>query len=665
VFEVHDQRQRQHSNSRSDHARTPATDTERWRLLVSQLIGRAASDRDKTSPRTIVILSETSGVPGWEDAYRALAGALELKVPSDQSPADMVRQHLSRKGPLGAESFWRAYSAIVPDEPPPGYRHLANLVAKGHVDLVLTTSWDPLLEISFSKIFSPSQYRVLIRGEFDDAGFVTAMLQRGIPQIVKLNGDLRSELVTRTAPERGSFATTEEIVTGLRELFDEATVIADLSGSRSLDTDVTRLTALAAGASLLYKIGQAGSSQYSNWLSGHARITNNLVTDLDAFMVELDREVELSLRRRAGWDGRALQDEMIRSLELGAASMPSEDVARGVEALAGSLKNAGIEWIAYIDDPVDSSGREMRRLLADTPIGTMPQLRVSMISENGNRFVNRRAVVQADASVPAGSKVAVVDSAAFSGNTMRMAIEALTSQFAQIDVLPAVLVASQSLADKSYTDEGGLGRLVYARVTRRPDITFPWGAASSTDTVIHRFNYGLHHRSIRTFQRPWGWAEAFATSENCSVRVLTIYAGQKISLHRHLCRDELFIALDNGVGVDMSGDEFERGITGEFDSRLKSVTLEAGDSLLIPRGIWHRFHAPRTQIRVLEVAFGVYDEEFDIERLLDLYGRADCLDKHTWPGSDLNANMSPAGTRCRRVPIRVSRLTAPSSGLSG
>ena len=626
MFEHHDQGPHQHPNSRSDHARTAATDAERWHLLVSQLIGRAASDRDKGTPRTIVILSETTGVLSWEDAYSALADALELTVPSDQSPADVVRQHLSGKGPLGLETFWQAYSAIVPDEPPPGYRHLANLVAKGHVDLVLTTSWDPLLEISFSKIFSPSQYRALIRGEFDDAGFVNAMLQRGIPQIVKLNGDLRSDLVTGTVHERGSFAITAEIVTGLRELFAGATVIADLSGSSSLDTDVTRLTKLAADATSLYEIGQAGGALNSYWLSGHARITNNLVTDLDAFMVELDREVELTARRRAGWDGRALQDEMIRSLELGAASVPSEDVTRGVEALAGFLKNAGIEWIAYIDDPVDSSGREMRRLLAGTPIGTMPHLRVSMMGENGNRFVNRRAVVQADASVPARSKVAVVDSAAFSGNTMRMAIEALTSRFAEIDVLPAVLVASQSLADKSYSDEGRLDRLVYTRVTRRPDITFPWGTESSTDTVIHKFNYGLHHRSIRTFQRPWGSAEAFATSESCSVRVLTIYAGQKISLHRHLCRDELFIALDNGVEVDMSGDEFERSITGEFDTRVKSVTLEAGDSLLIPRGIWHRFHAPGTQIRVLEVAFGVYDEEFDIERLLDLYGRADSSD---------------------------------------
>jgi mannose-6-phosphate isomerase-like protein (cupin superfamily) len=618
VSRNHDRAPGQDSISQS----LPATDAERWQLLVSRLTGQSADDPGNAPPRTVFILTETAGVPSWKDTYGVLAEALELTVPADRSPLDVVRRYLSGTIPLGRESFWQAYSAMLPDEPPLGYRHLANLAAKGRVDLVLTTSWDPLLEIAFSRAFQPSQYRVLIRGEFDDAGFVNAILQRGIPQIVKLNGDLRSELVTHTGHERGSFATTPEIVTALRQVFTDATVIADLSGREGHDTDVTRLTNLAADAGLMYKVGQEGDGQHSNWLSDHTRITNDVVTGFDAFMIELDREIELTARRRAGWDGQALRDEMIRSLELGSASIPSEDIPRCVEALAGHLENAGIEWIAYVEDPATPGGMAIRQLLTNTPIGTMPHLRVSMIGENGNRLVNRRAVVQSDAAVPTGSKVAVVDSAAFSGNTMRMAIEALTSRFQQIDVVPAVLVASQSLAD-SHNGERWLDRLVYTRVTARPDVIFPWGSALLTDTVTRKFNYGQHPRSIEMFQRPWGSAESFASSENCSVRVLTIDAAQKISFHRHLCRDELFVAFDNDVGIDISGDVFEQGITGEFDSRIKSVTLAAGDRLLIPRGIWHRFHAPKARVRVLEVAFGVYDEEFDIERLLDLYGRAD------------------------------------------
>jgi mannose-6-phosphate isomerase-like protein (cupin superfamily) len=352
-----------------------------------------------------------------------------------------------------------------------------------------------------------------------------------------------------------------------------------------------------------------------------------VVTDIDTFMIELDREVELTARRRAGWDGQALQEEMHRSLEISVDSIPHDDAARSVAELAGLLNNAGIEWIAYVEDPAVPGGTELQRLLASTPIGATPHLRVSMTGENGNRLVNRRAVVQSDASVPPGSKVAVVDSAAFSGNTLQMVIEALTSRFTRIDVVPAVLVASQYLADGPHNGESWIGRLIYTRITRRHDVAFPWGTYFLTDTITQEFGYGMYPRSIETFQRPWGTGEVFTTSETCSVRVLTIHTAQKISFHRHLCRDELFVALDNDVGVDISGDDFKLGATGEFDGPVKSVTLKAGDYLLIPRGIWHRFHAPKARIRALEVAFGVYDEEFDIERLLDMYGRADRADR--------------------------------------
>ena len=202
------------------------------------------------------------------------------------------------------------------------------------------------------------------------------------------------------------------------------------------------------------------------------------MTDFDAFMIELDREVELTARRHAGRDGQALQDEMIRSLELGAASIPSEDVARCVETLAGSLKNAGIEWIAYVEDlaapggtgDMATAGRHRSRYnAASTRVDDRPERKPAC---------NRRAVVQPDVHVPAGSKVAVVDAAAFSGTTIRMATDALISRFTQIDVVPAVLVASQSLADRSHNGERWLDRLVYTRVTGRPDITFPWVPSS-------------------------------------------------------------------------------------------------------------------------------------------------------------------------------------------
>jgi len=334
-----------------------------------------------------------------------------------------------------------------------GYAHLANLAAMGRIDLVLTTAWDPLLEVAFGRVFRPSQYRVLTRGEFDDSGFADALLQRGIPQIVKLNGDLHSNLVTRGDREVSPFAAEPTIMAALVKTFSGATVIASSSGRENHGEDLGLLATLAAEASLVCNVGPAASDDpYYRWLNRHIRITSNAVTDFDAFMIELDRQVGLAARHRFRQGGRAVRGEMIRSLE--------------------------------------------------------------------------------------------------------------------------------------------------------PDTA----------------------RSVGTFKRPWGSGEVFTTNESCSVRVITVDEAQKISFHRHLHRDELFVALDDGVGVDISDDEFEDGVTGDSDRCIESVTLEQGSRLLVPRGIWHRLRGPTAQVRVLEIAFGVYDEEFDIDRLLDLYGRADRAD---------------------------------------
>ena len=172
-------------------------------MLASRLAQHATNDLDDALPWSVVILSEAPGVPGWASAHSAIADALALTVPAGRTAADVVRRYLSEKGTLGGRFFWRAYPMIQPGKPPLGYDHLANLAAKGRVDLVLTTSWDPLLEIAFSKVLGPAQYRVLTRGEIGDLEFARALLQRGVPQVVKLNGDLHSALVTCTGSERG------------------------------------------------------------------------------------------------------------------------------------------------------------------------------------------------------------------------------------------------------------------------------------------------------------------------------------------------------------------------------------------------------------------------------------------------------------------------------
>jgi mannose-1-phosphate guanylyltransferase/mannose-6-phosphate isomerase len=412
----------------------PDGDSLEW--LVSRFHERQASDQDDLGPRTVVVLGAAPGVPGWPGIVRAIADVLAVPVPAGQDPIDAVRQHLARLGPAAAPHFWRACTAVFPVRPTLGHQHLANLAAAGCVDLVLTTSWDPLTEIAFSQLMPPPQYRVVNPGTVGDLEAAAAVRERGLPQLVMLNGDLRTHLLPRTAPPPTALTGYPGLLAALAEVLTRAVVI--VSGSPQEDRALATVLTQAQTAELLYRVGQSPAGPNSRWFAEHALVTDQAATDFDVFMTDLDRQVELAGRRH------------------------------------------------------------------------------------------------------------------------------------------------RSLADGLVLDE----------------------------------------RAVTGFQRPWGSGEVFATSENCSVRILSVEAGQRLSFQRHLCRDELFVAIDE-AHIDLCGEDLAEGVRGDCDPRIGSVSLTEGDYLLVSRGMWHRIRGTRRRARVLEVAFGVYDENFDIERLLDSYGRAD------------------------------------------
>lgn len=219
---------------------------------------------------------------------------------------------------------------------------------------------------------------------------------------------------------------------------------------------------MPAEAELLYEIGPAGGNPRADWSKQHTDVTNNAVTDLDIFMIELDRQAELAAQDRSDTHSRPAHEQMVRFLELSTGSIPLAAVARYVWQLYERLANTGVDWIAYIDDPIASGGTEIRRRLARTPIGALPNLSVLIITEGGNRLVGRHTVVPLNTNVPRGARIAVVDSAAFSGKTLNLASSALASRFDGIDVVPAVLVASKSIVKDSKMAKSSFGILFIA-----------------------------------------------------------------------------------------------------------------------------------------------------------------------------------------------------------
>ncbi|SEF97973.1 mannose-6-phosphate isomerase, type 2 [Thermomonospora echinospora] len=113
-------------------------------------------------------------------------------------------------------------------------------------------------------------------------------------------------------------------------------------------------------------------------------------------------------------------------------------------------------------------------------------------------------------------------------------------------------------------------------------------------------------REILTEQRPWGGFERFTWNEPSTVKIIHVAPGQRLSLQRHRHRDELWVALDPGAVFEVAG---------------RRIEPEVGQRVLVRAGDTHRLGSAGPAVRVLEIAFGDFDED-DIERLEDAYGRA-------------------------------------------
>lgn len=107
-------------------------------------------------------------------------------------------------------------------------------------------------------------------------------------------------------------------------------------------------------------------------------------------------------------------------------------------------------------------------------------------------------------------------------------------------------------------------------------------------------------------ERPWGSFKQFAFNEPCTVSLMTVLPGQRLSLQSHTGRAELWIVLDDGAMVQV-GDTAQ--------------VCQAGHEIWIPANVRHRLACiGEDPCRVLEVAFGNWQQE-DITRYEDDFKR--------------------------------------------
>lgn len=112
--------------------------------------------------------------------------------------------------------------------------------------------------------------------------------------------------------------------------------------------------------------------------------------------------------------------------------------------------------------------------------------------------------------------------------------------------------------------------------------------------------------AVAFVSRPWGTFNQYANNEDCTVSLMSVLPGQRLSLQSHTGRAELWVVIDDGAVVQV-GDNI--------------AEYNAGDEVWIPANERHRLSCNGDKaVRVLEVAFGNWQQD-DIERYEDDYTR--------------------------------------------
>jgi mannose-6-phosphate isomerase len=105
--------------------------------------------------------------------------------------------------------------------------------------------------------------------------------------------------------------------------------------------------------------------------------------------------------------------------------------------------------------------------------------------------------------------------------------------------------------------------------------------------------------------RPWGRFEKFNENQLCTVKLIYINEGSRLSLQYHRQRWEQWKIIKGTTEI-------------QIDEEI--LVVKQGQTVVIPKNAKHRIKALRGNSIVLEISYGKFDEN-DIVRLEDDYQR--------------------------------------------
>lgn len=594
---------------------------------------------DQPRPYTLVLgagASISSNCPNWETLCRDYCNRHKIKVEDGKYSATFKNaiKGQARNRSASYSAFARITENVVPSI---GYYHLATLISNGVFKTIITTNFDDLLERALSLIIPTNRVKVLIRGEVSD-DYIADFIEQGIPQIkiIKFHGDIQSNIFFIQDDEvAGMSARLREVLT--KELKTRSIIV----GSSLTDRDLSSLYACAEGYHLF--VNPESPSEYVRKTlqlgteNDSVQIIDGKEGCFDKFFTELNLEYQRHVIKKKKVQREKIEKNIMAKQEKGAGYINYSRLGGMIVDFWNKIKSNysdGLpDIIVFINDPSAPGGMEMKRRMIDLIREDKRDTIIETVKIEGvNTRSNEREV---KSEKPAfedpqnHKKVLIVDAISFSGNTMKIAIERYRKWFPTYSIRGAIMVIDEQLL-KNIEKNRLLRDLIHSIPTDRHEIFFPWGVTQATETCCRELKGLDTFYPVTISKRPWGTVEILAQQQNCSVRILTIEADQKLSFQRHLVRDEFFISLDDNIGLEICAQTLDSYNQRNEDpgnddindiKEIKSLVLEKGEYILIPKGIWHRAKASKERVRLLEIGYGAYDQNNDIERIADIFGR--------------------------------------------
>ena len=114
----------------------------------------------------------------------------------------------------------------------------------------------------------------------------------------------------------------------------------------------------------------------------------------------------------------------------------------------------------------------------------------------------------------------------------------------------------------------------------------------------------------RRVEKPWGYERIWAHTDRYVGKVLFIAAGRRLSLQKHLVKDESIMVLRGRLRLHLE----------DPDGVVRTTDLGAGSHRHVGVGLIHRYEATDEDVELIEVSTPELD---DVVRLEDRYGRSD------------------------------------------